>query len=247
MINSNSILAVIQARGGSTGIPKKNIVQIDNHPLISYSIYAAIKSKFIDKIVVSTDCQEIADISVKYGAEVPFLRTSRLAGNLVSSEESLKWFVKKLERKTKKIYDIIIELPPVAPFRTSYHIDLSLEKLYQTKSDSVISVVNTGEKHPTRLKNIEGDLIRDFTKEFPEPTISRRQDLDPCYIRNGAIYAMKYDTLINFGSRRGKISRPFIMDEKYSINIDSDFDLLVAKALINEGICENNPNELITT
>ena len=247
MINSKSVLAVIQARGGSTGIPKKNIIKIGNHPLISYTIYAALKSKYIDKLVVSTDSKEIANISMNYGAEVPFLRISKLAGNLVSSADSLKWFVQKLKKKTNKKYDIIIELPPVAPFRTSSHIDQSLEKLDKTNSDSVISVVNTGEKHPTRLKSIEGDLIRDFTKEFPEPKISRRQDLDPCFIRNGAIYAMKFSTLIDSNSRRGEISRPFEMESKYSVNIDSEFDLIVAKSLINEGICENSPVQLNST
>jgi D-3-phosphoglycerate dehydrogenase / 2-oxoglutarate reductase len=242
MINSKSVLAVIQARGGSTGIPKKNITELGKHPLISYTIYAALKSKYIDKLVVSTDCEETANVALNYGAEVPFLRIPELAGDLVSSADSLKWFVEKLEFETKNNFEIIIELPPVSPFRTSFHIDQSLEKLDKTKSDSVISVVNTGEKHPTRLKSIEGDLISDFTKEFPEPKISRRQDLDPCFIRNGAIYAMKYSTLINSLSRRGEISRPFEMESKYSINIDSEFDLLVAKALINEGICENHPN-----
>lgn len=244
MINSKSVLAVIQARGGSTGIPKKNIIELGDHPLISYTIDAALKSKYIDRLIVSTDCSDIANISINYGAEVPFLRISKLAGNLVSSSDSLKWFVEKLESESNKKYDIIIELPPVAPFRTSFHINSSLEKLVSTNSDSVISVVNTGEKHPTRLKSIEGDIISDFTKEFPEHKISRRQDLDPCYIRNGAIYAMFHDTLINFYSRRGKISRPFVMEEKYSINIDSKFDLLIAKCLINEGICENYPLKL---
>lgn len=242
MIKTKSVLAVIQARCGSTGIPKKNIVQLGDHPLIAYSIAAGLKSKYIDRLVVSTDCEEIAAVAIKYGAEVPFLRATEFAGDFVSSADSLLWFVKKVEDESK--YDIIIELPPVSPFRTSSHVDQSLEKLVDTDADSVISVVNTGEKHPTRLKRINGDLISDFTKEFPEPKISRRQDLEPCFIRNGAIYAMKHTTLFNTKSRRGVISRPLVMDNKYSINIDSEFDLLVAKALMKEGICENFPDQL---
>ena len=108
MINSKSVLAVIQARGGSTGIPKKNIIELGKHPLISYTIYAALKSKYIDKLVVSTDCKEIANIGLDYGAEVPFLRTPKLSGNLVSSADSLKWFVEKLEFETNNNFDIII-------------------------------------------------------------------------------------------------------------------------------------------
>ncbi|MDA8565494.1 acylneuraminate cytidylyltransferase family protein [Schleiferiaceae bacterium] len=241
MIKTKSVLAVIQARGGSTGIPKKNIVELGEHPLIAYTIAAALKSQYIDNVVVSTDCKIIAEIAMSYGAEVPFLRIPELAGDRVSSAESLKWFVERFEDETKHCYDVIIELPPVAPFRTSWHVDQSLEKLVNTNADSVISVVNTGEKHPTRLKRIDGDLISDFTKEFPEPKISRRQDLDPCFIRNGAIYAMKHTTLFNTLSRRGAISRPLEMESQYSINIDCEFDLLVARALVKYGVCENRP------
>lgn len=246
MIKTKSVLAVIQARGGSTGIPKKNIVNLGGHPLISYTIFSASKSRYIDKLVVSTDSQEIANISESYGAEIPFLRSSEMADNYTSSADSLKWFIKKMEETDDTIYDLIIELPPVSPFRTGIHIDEALEKLIFKDCDSVISVVNTGEKHPTRLKKIEGDIISDFTKEFPEPKISRRQDLDPCYIRNGAIYAMKYSTLMKYSSRRGKISRPYEMEEKYSINIDNEFDLLVARSLINMDVCENYPERLLT-
>ena len=245
MIGKLKVLAIIQARGGSKGIPKKNITDIAGFPLISYTIYAALNSKYIDKLLVSTDSQEIASVSEKYGAEIPFLRDGALAGDIITSVDSLSWFVKKYQNETNDYYDIIIELPAVSPFRTNEHIDLAIEKLVITKSDSVISVVDTGEKHPTRLKKIDNDLIADFTKEFPEPEkMSRRQDLKPCYIRNGAIYVMTNKTLLNDHSRSGKISRPFLMEDIYSTNIDTKYDLLIAKLLINEGFCENFPGKI---
>ena len=245
MINKLKVLAVIQARGGSKGIPKKNITPLGGFPLISYTIYAASKSKYIDKLLVSTDSSEIAKVSKKYGASIPFLREPSLAGDIVTSVDSLSWFVKKYQNDFSESYDIIIELPAVSPFRTYEHIDEAIEKLIDTNADSVISVLNTGEKHPTRLKKINNDLISDFTKEFPEPEkMSRRQDLAPCYIRNGAIYVMTSDTLINNHSRSGKISRPYEMEDIYSTNIDTKYDLLIAKLLVEKGLCKNHPGKL---
>jgi len=248
MLKRKKVIAVIQARSGSKGIPNKNIYPLMGFPLISYSIYAAKNSKYIDELLVSTDSNEYAKISIEFGAKVPFLRNSELANDTITSVDSLKWFIEeyiKAEKLTLKDDDIIIELPAIAPFRTAVDIDLALEKLSDTNSDSVISVVNTGEKHPTRLKSIHNDLISDFTKEFPEPAkMSRRQDLTPCYIRNGAIYSMTVKTLLKDVSRSGKISRPFEMPEERSINIDNKFDLLLAKLLIENGHCLNCPGKL---
>lgn len=244
MINKSKVIAIIQARSGSKGIPNKNIYMINGHPLISYTLYAASISKYIDEVLVSTDSEVYKKIALEYGAKVPFLRNSEMSEDTVTSVDSLKWFIEKYIQIGNFVtnQDIIIELPSVAPFRTGEDIDLAIEKLVNTNSDSVISVVNTGEKHPTRLKSIQNDLISDFTKEFPEPIkMSRRQDLTPCYIRNGAIYVMTTNTLLNETSRSGKISRPYEMPEERSVNIDNKFDLLTAKLLIENGYCNNFP------
>ena len=199
------ILAVIQARGGSKGIPKKNIYPISGYPLISYTIVAAMKSQLISDLIVSTDSDEIADVARTYGAKVPFIRPDHLAGDKVLSVDSLHHAVLETEKIYSKKYDYVIELPCVSPLRDHHDIDDALNKLIQNESDSVISVVNTGEKHPVRLKKIINEEIHDITEEFPEPgQNSRRQDLSPpSFIRNGAIYAMRRDTLINDNSRHG--------------------------------------------
>ena len=146
-----------------------------------------------------------------------------------------------------KKFDYVIELPCVSPFRDSNDIDSALEKLIKSKCDSVISYVNTGEKHPTRLKRIKNHLVSDFCKEYPEPKRgSRRQDFEACFIRNGAIYAMTRECIIHQKSRHGNKSLPFIMDENKSINIDNKFDLLVAKTLIENGYCNNVPKKIFT-
>ena len=217
------ILAVIQARGGSKGIPKKNIYPLNGYPLISYSIVAALKSKYITNLVVSTDSEEIAEVSRDYGAEVPFMRPEELAGDKVFSVDSLHHATLESEKHFKTKYDLVVELPCVSPLRDHEDVDKALEKLISSGADSVISVVDTGEKHPVRLKRLINDQIKDFSEHFPEPgQNSRRQDLKPqSFIRNGAIYSMKRDILINTMSRHGEDSLAFIMPDYKSVNIDT--------------------------
>lgn len=242
MYNNQLVIAVIQARGGSKGIPKKNIYPLNGHPLISYSIAAALGSKYIDELIVTTDSEEIAAVSREYGAKTPFLRPPELSGDTVVSVDSLHHAVSEAERIFGVTYGYVIELPCVSPLRDSSHVDGALEKLFSTGADSVISMANTGEKHPVRLKRITNDQITDFCKEYPEPAVgSRRQDLEPCYIRNGAIYSMTRDCLINKHSRHGQDSRPYEMPEEKSVNIDTKFDLLMADMLIREGFSNNKP------
>lgn len=239
-----SILCIILARGGSKGIPGKNIFPINHHPLISYTITAAFGSKYIKEVIVSTDDKKIAKEAENYGAKVPFLRPKKLARDNTLSVDALRFTVLEYEKFTKKNFDYVIELPCVSPFRDSNDIDFALEKLIRSKSDSVISYVNTGEKHPTRLKRIKNFSVSDFCKEYPEPKRgSRRQDFESCFIRNGAIYAMTRECIIKQKSRQGKKSLPFIMNENKSINIDNKFDLLVAKTLIENGHCNNVPKK----
>jgi phosphoglycerate dehydrogenase-like enzyme/CMP-N-acetylneuraminic acid synthetase len=242
MLNSKRILAVIQARGGSKGIPRKNIYPIDGHPLIAYTIEAAKGSQYVDRLVVSTDSDEIADVSRRYGADTPFTRPAGLSGDTVLSVDSLMYAARESENYYGAVFDIIVELPCVSPLRNSADIDAALEKLVGTGANSVISVVNTGEKHPIRLKRIVDDQILDFCNEYPEPAAgSRRQDFEPCYIRNGAIYSMTRHTLLELGSRHGPDSRPYEMPEERSLNIDGWMDLRIVDLMVRDGQCSNRP------
>lgn len=239
------VLGVILARGGSKGIPKKNIFKINGHPLISYTIEAAKNSKFISKIVVSTDDKKIAKISNSYGAHTPFLRSKKLSGDKVPSVDALYDCVLKSEKFFNEKFDYIIELPCVAPLRDHQDIDKVLNILKKKNYDSVISYVSTGEKHPTRLKRIKNNLVTNFCKDYPEPDIgSRRQDFETCYIRNGAIYSMTRECIIKLKSRNGKSSFPYIMSKEKSINIDEKFDLNIAEMIIKNGMCNNIPKKI---
>ena len=229
-----NVLGVILARGGSKGIPKKNIINICGKPLIAYTIEAGLKSQVFTNFIVSTDSEEIAKVSRDWGAETPFMRPAELSLDHVWSRDSLQHAVLECEKFYGIKYDFVIELPCVSPLRNERHIKEAYDKLVSTGADSVISVCKMQDKHPVRMKRIVNDTIQDFCKEFPEGEGSRRQDLEPCYIRNGAIYAMTRDCIVEKFSRNGDVSRPYIMEELESVNIDSYIDLKLADVLLRE-------------
>lgn len=242
-MNRKNILCIILARGGSKGIPKKNIFLINGHPLISYSIFAGLNSKYIDKVVVSTDSKKIKSFSEKYGASVPFLRPKKLSLDKTLSVHALQHAVKKCEEIYNTVYDYVIEIPAVSPFRCSKDIDNALEIFFKNKSlDSLTAYVSSGEKHPIRLKRLRKNKITNFCKEYPEdPKGSRRQDFETSYIRNGSIYLVTRKSLFTHNSRNGGNHFPFVMSENKSLNIDNKFDLEIAKLLIENDYCKNKP------
>ncbi len=225
------VLAVTLARGGSKGVPRKNIKPIHGAPLIAYTIAEAKRSKWIDRYLVSTDDAEIQAISIQYGAEAPFLRPASLSGDTVSSVEPLQHAVSWAEKDSGCRYDYIIELMCTNPLKTVEDIDAVIEKLIQTQADTVISVVQLEDHHPARIKKIVDDRIVDFC--VPELS-SRRQDLLPkSYVRNGSIYAMRRDVLMEQGLRFGMPnSRPYIMPEERTVNVDTPLDFIVAEAML---------------
>ena len=227
-------LGVILARGGSKGIPKKNIKPLAGKPLIAYTIEAALKSEIFTHVVVSTDSKEIASVAREHGALAPFERPDELAQDHVWSRDALKHAVLASEGLFNVTYDYVFELPCVAPLRTEKHIREVFSKLVETECDSVTSITLEHDKHPVRMKRIVDDKIQNFTTEFPEGEGSRRQDLEPCYVRNGAIFAMTRDCIVKDFSRHGEICRPYVMSLETSVNIDTMLEFKFAEFLIKE-------------
>ena len=226
------ILAVTLARGGSQKIKRKNIIKINNKPLIYYTIKEALKSKFITDYIVSTDDLEIKKISEKLGAVCPFLRPKKLSLDKSSSASALLHALSFMENLNKYKYDLIIELMCTNPMKNVKDIDQVIKKIIKTKADTVIAVHKLDDHHPSRIKKIINDKIVDFcTKEKPE---SRRQDLRPkAYIRSGSIYAINRNYLLKTKQRYGsKNSRPYILPEQRAINIDNPSDIKLAEMLI---------------
>ena len=229
----NKILCVLQVRGGSKGVPRKNIRKVNGKPLMAWTIESAKKSNIFDSIWVSSDSDEILEVGRQEEVNT-IKRPEELSGDEVLSVDSLHWAVGEIEKLKGTTYDYVVELPVVCPLRNEDHIREAVEKLITTDADSVISVTQMTDKHPVRMKRItDDDLIEDFCSEYPEGDAGRRQDLEPCYIRNGGIYSMKRDTLMNEKTRHGKVSRPYVMEDKYSINIDSEIDLRIAEVMLN--------------
>jgi CMP-N-acetylneuraminic acid synthetase len=223
----------LQVRGGSKGVPKKNIRKVNGKPLMTWTIESAKKSNVFDSIWVSSDSDEIIEVGRKEEVNT-IKRPEELSGDEVLSVDSLHWAVGEIEGLYGIKYDYVVELPVVCPLRNEDHIREAVEKLITTGADSVISVTQMTDKHPVRMKRItDDDLIEDFCSEYPEGDAGRRQDLEPCYIRNGGIYSMKRDTLMKEKTRHGKVSRPYVMEDKYSINIDSEMDLRIAEVMLN--------------
>jgi CMP-N-acetylneuraminic acid synthetase len=228
-----NILVVIPARGGSKGIPRKNIVKICDRPLIGYTIRSALQVDRISDVVVSTEDEEIAIISKKMGAQVPFIRPEHLATDQAQSAPVVIDALKKMEEIKNTKYDAVLMLQPTSPLRTLRHINEAIDLFFSQECDSVVSIVSVGGTHPFRMKRlVEDRLINYIDQGFWD--MRPRQDLPPVYIRNGAIYLIKRDVLISQGQLIGDKCLGMVMSDEASVNIDSPLDLKLAELLIKE-------------
>ncbi len=221
------VLGLVPARGGSKSIPRKNLVELGGVPLIQWTIQAALGSN-LERVVVSTDDDEIAEISQNLGAEVPFKRPAELSSDQTLSIDVVLHALDVLEED----FDAVMMLQPTSPFRTSIDIESAIKII--DDASSVISVVPVEGTHPARMKFVEDGVLID--PPFAE-TIENmpRQDLRPMYIRNGAIYLTRIADL-RHRTFKGALSRALIMPKERSINIDTSFDLALARAALSNGM-----------
>lgn len=219
------ILSIIPARGGSKGIPLKNIKLIMGKPLLYYTVKSAQQSKFINRIIVSTDHQRIAEIAVKLGAEV-IKRPKKLSGDKIKLEPVIDHVLKNLQEKEAYIPNIIILLQNTSPLRTGNDIDNAIRILENNKFDSVLSVMPSkyflwGKKGKNAIPINYNPLNR-----------PNRQEIKSQFIENGAIYISKYLNYIQSKCRiSGKIGL-YIMKPEFSIDIDEKFDLELVKKIM---------------
>lgn len=231
MILNKKILAIILARGGSKGLPGKNIKEICGKPLIAWSINAAKESKFIDKLMVSTDSKEILKISNKYGANVPFLRPDCLSNDLVSSFDALEHAITFCKEELNETYDYIVLLEPTSPLRTSLDIDNAIEKLIKSNADSIVGICKTEDQNPAFLiKKDNNDFISSYVNS--EMKSIRRQDIEDVFFFEGTIYISRTEVLLDKKTFYHENTIGYEVPKYKSLEIDDIDDFIMVEAIM---------------
>lgn len=227
------ILCIIPARGGSKGIPKKNIIDVSGKPLIAYTIGPAIdvmKKGFIDKVIVSTDSQEIADISSQYGAEVPFLRPESISGDKAKSVEFMSHALEFYEKMGIN-YDAVLLLQPTSPLRDSNDLIKAIEMYKSAENDSLISAYEEEYINDLVIYKLSSDGKTSIPVSPLHNKGVRRQDHGSTYVRNGCIY-LSSSELIKRGFVIGETPLMYVMDKNKSVNVDTLEDLELLRKLL---------------
>ncbi len=233
------ILALIPARGGSKGIPRKNIKPFAGYPLIAWSIAAGLQANSVSRVIVSTDDEEIAAVAREYGAEVPFLRPAEFAQDrspdLPTFEHALKW----LEDIEGYKPDFVVQLRPTSPLRPRDMIDSAVKILVENPdADSVRGVVPAGQ-NPFKMWHFSGydkpmkPLLE--VEAIAEPYNAPRQILPSTYWQTGHIDAIRTTTITRKGSLTGSVVYPLVIDPRYTVDIDTPADWAKYEALVYQG------------
>lgn len=232
------VLFVITARGGSKGVPRKNIKPIGGLPLIAYKIIAAQQAKLKKRIIVSTDDEEIADVARKYGAEVPFLRPDYLASDEASSIDVVLHAMNWISENDTTDYDYVCLLEPSSPFTKASDLDKAVELIHNKGADTLLGMK---EVEITRsFINILDDNggLSYFYDEMQNIKSARRQDQAKEYTMNGCMYISKWDYFMENHSFHSKNSLPYIMPEVQSVEIDNMINYYYACYLVEKGIID---------
>ncbi len=226
--------ALIPARGGSKGVPRKNIIKIDGKPLISYTIEQAIKSKLINKTFVSTDDPEIASISKKYGAIVPFKRPKKISGDFATDFEVFFNFAKFLE-KNGDLPDYFIHLRATNPMRKLITINKAIKIMLQNHNYDTLRSVNIASQSPYKMWLIKNNNLAQLIKyrNSDKSHSIPRQSLPIVYWQNGYIDIIKSSVILKKGSMTGRKIYPLIINEKI-YEVDYPEDVVKLKKAINK-------------
>lgn len=223
MIDGRSILAVVPARGGSKGIPQKNITLFHERPLIEWTAEFIQKLPFLDRSIVSTDSKEIAEVAELCGLDSPFMRPSHLSGDRISDYDVLIHALEAVEEIDQNQFDVVVMLQPTSPFRKVADVTKVVEKLVSLELDSVVTVSKT----PLSFHPLKQFVLKDERLEYFDEmgqTVVARQDLYPTYFRNGVAYAVTRECLIKQKKVIGKNSGLHLIQHEF-INIDSVEDI----------------------
>jgi len=233
MLADRRVLAVVPARGGSTGIKLKNLRTVGGVSLVALAARAALASPLIDRAILSTDHPDIAEAGRAAGLAVPFTRPEHLSGPRVADWDVLVHALTEMERQDGQRYDIVVMLQPTSPGRRAEHVKATIEKLVDGGYDAVWTVSETDSKaHPLKQLTIDQQGRLDYYDPAGASIIARQQ-LTPVYHRNGIAYAITRECLLGQKSIKGRSTGAVVIDEPL-VNIDTEFDLVLANVLVKE-------------
>lgn len=234
----SKILGLITARGGSKSIPRKNITPLCGRPLLAYTCDAALGSRLVTRVILSTDDKEIAEVGRQCGIEVPFLRPDELARDNSTSLSVVQHAVGWLREHDSFNPDIVLLLQPTSPLRRADHIDEAIRKMEESGADTVVSVVELPHRFsPYSIMQLTEGWLSDFWQSAMPFDRYRRQDMPVLYARNGpALLAARTQVIMEENSFYGSHVAPFVMNQADSIDIDDVFDLELAEWLMSKSV-----------
>ena len=235
MINNKKVLALIPARGGSKGLPRKNLLPLSGLPLVGWPIQAAKKSRYIDRVVVSTDDEEIAGKARELGAEVPFLRPAELASDTASSASVIEHAIIFLEA-AGATFDYLVLLEPTSPLTEASDVDSAIERLEARRdaADSIVGVSRVEAAHPAFDVVVDDEgLIAPFaTESFA--SAGRRQDISELYFFDGTLYISDVRAYLEKKSFYHSRTLPFIVPKWKAFEVDDLVDFICIEAIMNK-------------
>lgn len=233
MINGKSVLAIVPARGGSKGLPRKNIKLLGGKPLIAWTIEAALASLYIDRVILSSEDTEIIRTAEAWGCEIPFVRPSELAEDATPGIEPVLHALTEVPG-----YDFVVLLQPTSPLRLTQDIDACVELCAQ-EGGAVVSVVEAASNPYWMFTVNEENRLTSFLSSSED--YAQRQDLPKLVVPNGAVYAARTDWLLNSRAFLGPETVPYFMPRERSIDIDTEGDMVIAEFLLtrNQSVAHN--------
>jgi N-acylneuraminate cytidylyltransferase len=228
MYKQQRILALIPARGGSKGIPRKNVKKLAGKPLIQWTIEAAKQSKYIDRLILSSDDQEIIGVAQSLDCEAPFVRPPELALDTTSSMDVIMHALDHIGQNDALSFTHLLLLQPTSPFRETSHIDQIIEQCIDKSAEMMISV-NRLKKHPSYMYYLDNGYLTSFQ---PVKQQLRRQDMPVSYEHNGALYFSEISVLRKTLSYNYAAAMPFEMSKSASLDLDEPADWDYAEHLI---------------
>ena len=232
MINQRKILAIIPARGGSKGLPGKNSRLLQGVPLVAWPIKAALNSRYIDRVMVTTDDANIANIAKEYGADVPFIRPAHMALDTSPSSEAIMHAL-DFCTQTDGEYDYIVLLEPTSPLTESADIDSALETLMASDGLAIVGASKVGSSHPLYCATIGSDhYLKPFNRDsFAAPV--RRQDVDDLYFFEGSLYISAVNKYRETATFYHESTLPYVVPAWKALEIDTLLDFLMVETVMN--------------